>query len=160
MAFKKVSELLEATGINEGDLFLLVDVLANQSKKVSFNVLQSALSLAFTSSEIHNDSTVLGDNITEALNNIQAGSTIPASLYDIMGRYGEGSEYSFVRGIDGFVNSISTPLAGGVTKTWDFSRDISGLVQTIHISTTDSSYDKTYSFVRDIDGFVSAITIS
>ena len=160
MSFKKVSELLEATGINPDDLFLLVDVLANQSKKVTFSVLQEALTQYFTSSDVQNDSTVLGETITDALNNIQAGSNIPAPVYDLIGRYGEGDSYTIVRDPEGFVSSISTLISEGVTKTWEFSRDVSGLVQTIHIGTTDSSYDKTYTFARDENGFVSSITIS
>jgi hypothetical protein len=42
--FKKITDLVEATGINPQDLFMIVDMVHNQSKKVTFSNLANALS--------------------------------------------------------------------------------------------------------------------
>ena len=162
MNYKKISELASATGIDPQDLFLIVDVAATQSKKCTLQVIKNAMSFTFDTDDITNVSSVPGATLTQALNNIESGGggTVPPEMVDLVGRYAEGSSYVMNRDSEGFVGTIITDFGGGLTKTWTFSRDVNGIVQTINIHKSDNTYDKTYSFVRNPDGFVSSIAIS
>ncbi|MFA5071314.1 MAG: hypothetical protein WC511_02975 [Candidatus Pacearchaeota archaeon] len=158
--FKNLTQLAEALEINPQDLFMIVQSATNLSKKITFETISQALTIDVTSTDVDNLSTVSGATVTEALNNIQAGITMPAEMVDIQHRFSEFSAYTINRDPDGFVGSIVAPLFGGVDKTWSFTRDINGMVQTINIHKSDNSYDKTYTFNRTTDGFVTSVVIS
>jgi hypothetical protein len=161
MNYKKISELSLATGIDPQDLFMLVDVSAQESKNCTVQVLKNAMSFSFNTDDILNLSTQPGSNVTQALNNIQSGGggSAPAGTQDVVSRYDEGSDYSFSRDADGFIQTITTHFGGGLSKVWTFTRDIEGMVSNVNIHRSDSTFDKTYTFNRDADGFVSSISI-
>jgi hypothetical protein len=82
------------------------------------------------------------------------------NTFDLNGRFAEGNSFEINRDSEGLVISITTTLPNSVIKTFSFSRNIEGFVDSVNIQNSDLSYNKTYTFVRDSEGLVTEITIS
>lgn len=128
MAFKKISDLVEALEISPEDLFLLSDMVAASSKKVTFATLSGSLS-----QEI---------NVNDLNGRFQEGSS-----YDIS-RDGDGlvssisttfgaitKTFTFSRDLESNVSSVNVHNSdNSYNKTYTFVRDSEGVVTSILIS--------------------------
>lgn len=124
MAYKKVSQLVEALGIDQSDLFLLSDMLGLTSKKVTFQTLSGSLNTTDlngrfqegSSYTINRDSEGLVSSITTTFNTIT-------------------KTFTFNRNSDSIVTSINVHNSdNSYDKTYTFVRNGDGIVTSILVS--------------------------
>lgn len=124
MAFKKVSDLTQATGIDLQDLFLLSDMLGLTSKKLSFETLQNSLNVSDLNGRLQEGSSYTINRDSEGL-----VSTIETTFGSVT------KTFTFTRDVNSYVSSVNIHNSDdSYDKTYTFVRDPEGIVTSITIS--------------------------
>jgi hypothetical protein len=124
MAFKKVSDLTQATGIDLQDLFLLSDMLGLTSKKLSFETLQNSLNVSDLNGRLQEGSSYTINRDSEGL-----VSTIETTFGSVT------KTFTFARDVNSYVSSVNIHNSDdSYDKTYTFVRDSEGVVTSITIS--------------------------
>ena len=125
MAYKKVSDLLQATEIQQQDLFLLSDMLGLTSKKVTFNLLSESLNTVDLNGRMQEGSSY---TINRDVNGFVSSITteLPNSVT---------KTFSFTRDVNDLVSTVTIHNSdSSYNKVYTFVRDSEGLVTSINIS--------------------------
>lgn len=125
MAYKKVSDLLQATEIQQQDLFLLSDMLGLTSKKVTFNLLADSLNTTDLNGRLAEGSSY---TINRDINGLVTSITtqLPDSVI---------KTFTFTRDMNDSVSTVNISNSdSSYNKTYTFVRDADGLVTSINIS--------------------------
>jgi len=125
MAYKKVSDLLQATEIQQQDLFLLSDMLGLTSKKVTFELLSESLNTTDINGRFQEGSSY---EINRDVNGLVTSITteLPNSVV---------KTFSFTRDGNDLVSTVTiTNSDMSYNKVYTFVRDSDGLVTGMDIS--------------------------
>lgn len=124
MAFKKVSDLVEALEISQQDLFLLSDMLGLTSKKVTFDTLSTALNTSDLNGRFEEGSEWTINRDTEGL---------VSSLSTVFGTVTK--TFTITRNSESQVSTVNIHNSdNSYDKTYTFVRDAEGIVNSISIS--------------------------
>ena len=124
MAYKKVSELNQATVVHDNDLFLLSDMLGLTSRKLTFATLGQSLNTPDLNGRFQEGSEYLVSRDGEGL-----VSSISTQFNGIT------KTLTFVRDSDSIVTAININNSdASYDKTYTILRDENGLVTSISIS--------------------------
>lgn len=124
MAYKKISQLPEATEVNQNDLLLISDILGSLSKKLPFSTLSTTLNTPDLNGRFQEGTSYTINRDAEGL-----VSTITTTFGTVT------KTFTFTRDIDSFVSSVNIANSdASFNKTYTFNRDSEGVVTSVTIS--------------------------
>lgn len=124
MAYRKVSELVEALEISQQDLFLLSDMLGLTSKKITFDTLSNSLNTPDLNGRYQEGSAWTINRDAENL---------VSSLSTVFGTVTK--TFTITRNSESQVETVNIHNSDdSYDKTYTFVRDVEGIVTSISIS--------------------------